>query len=301
VKRVGTLWRRTRAFARLSGLAAWHGFIEYTRGDSLTYAASIAYYALLSLFPLFMLGLALLGHVTADVGRRNALLDFVLRYFPTQFDFVTDQLDALRASHFPLGVVGTIALVWGGLGVFNAISTAVNYAWGVQEQRSFIKHRLFAFLMLVVAGLLLMLAVLLISATQLVRSSPYALVLVQFPGLRSLGSLTVRNATTLLFVVVVGFIFYFVPNAKVRFRDVWVGAVLTGLLWKAVLVGFSWYMTDMTRFARVNGSVAAVVLFLIWVYAQAVILLYGVQFTAAFARLRRGRSEALPAAPAPRA
>jgi membrane protein len=95
-------------------------------------------------------------------------------------------------------------------------------------------------------------------------------------------------------------VFYFVPNAKVRFRDVWVGAFITGMLWKGALEAFSWYMHDMTRFARVNGSIAAVVVFLVWVYVQAVILLYGVEFTAAYARLRRGRPDEVPAAATPR-
>jgi len=99
---------------------------------------------------------------------------------------------------------------------------------------------------------------------------------------------------------VVGLIYYFVPNAKVRFRDVWIGALLTGLLWKVTLEGFAWFMRDMSRFTRVNGSIAAVVVFLLWVYVQAVILLYGVEFTAAYARLLRGRPEDVPAAPAPR-
>ena len=120
--------------------------------------------------------------------------------------------------------------------------------------------------------------------------------LARFPGLLILRGLTVRNATTLLFIVVVGLIYYFVPNAKVRFRDVWIGALVTGLLWKGALEGFSWYMRDMTRFTRVNGSIAAVVVFLVWVYVQAVILLYGVEFTAAYARLRRGRPDEVPAA-----
>ena len=88
-----------------------------------------------------------------------------------------------------------------------------------------------------------------------------------------LRGLAVRHATTLLFIAVVGLIYYFVPNAKVRFRDVWIGALITGLLWKGALEGFSWYMRDMTRFTRVNGSIAAVVVFLVWVYMQAVILL----------------------------
>jgi membrane protein len=297
---VRAIGRRIRAVLVLTGMSSWRGFQGFYSSDNLTYAASIAYYALLSLFPFFLLAFALLGKATADANDRNAVLDFVLRYFPQQFEFITGQLDAFRTSRFTLGVGGTIALVWGALGVFGAISTAVNYAWGVEKQRSFWKHRLFSFVMLLVAGLILLIALLLVSATQMVGASWFAGVLVRFPGLSILRSFTVRYATTLLFIVVVGFVYYFVPNAKVRFRDVWVGAIVTGLLWKGALEGFSWYMHDMTRFTRVNGSIAAVIVFLVWVYIQAVILLYGVEFTAAYARLRRGRPEEIPAAPAPR-
>jgi len=113
-------------------MSSWRGFQGFYSSDNLTYAASIAYYALLSLFPFFLLAFALLGKATADANDRNAVLDFVLRYFPQQFEFITGQLDAFRTSRFTLGVGGTIALVWGALGVFGAISTAVNYAWGVE-------------------------------------------------------------------------------------------------------------------------------------------------------------------------
>jgi membrane protein len=255
---------------------------------------------LLSLFPFFLLALALLARVTADVNDRAAVLEFVLQYFPAQFEFITKQLDAFRGTALTLGVAGTAALMWGALGVFGAISTAVNYAWGVEKQRSFWKHKLFSFVMMLVAGLILLIALLLVSASQMVGASWFAGVLPRFPGLMVLRGFTVRHATTLLFIVVVGFIYYFVPNAKVRFRDVWIGAVVTGLLWKGALEGFSWYVRDMSRFTRVNGSIAAVVVFLVWVYIQAVILLYGVEFTAAYARLRRGRPDDVPAAPAPR-
>ena len=291
---------RARDIARLTGLSFWKGFQGFYDSDNLTYAASIAYYALLSLFPFFLLAFVLLGRSTADVNSRNTVLEFVLRYFPSQFGFITTQLDAFRVETVRVGVAGTFALVWGALGVFGAISTAVNYAWGVEKQRSFWKHKLFSFVMLLVAGLILLIALLLVSATHIVAASWFNEVLQRFSGLEVLRSITVRNATTLLFILVVGLIFYFVPNAKVRFRDVWVGALVTGLLWKGALEGFSWYMRDMTRFTRVNGSIAAVVVFLVWVYIQAVILLYGVEFTAAYARLRRGRPEDVPAAPTPR-
>jgi membrane protein len=291
---------RARDIARLTGLSFWRGFEGFYNSDDLTYAASIAYYALLSLFPFFLLAFALLGRSTADVNNRNEVLTFVLRYFPSQFDFITKQLDSFRGESVTIGVAGTIALVWGALGVFGAISTAVNYAWGVEKQRSFWKHKLVSFVMLLFAGLILIIALLLISATQVVGASWFAEVLKVFPGLHILRGFTIRHATTLLFIAVVGLIYYFVPNAKVRFRDVWIGAFITGMLWKGALEAFSWYMSDMTRFTRVNGSIAAVVVFLVWVYIQAVILLYGVEFTAAYARLRRGRPDEVPAAATPR-
>lgn len=296
----GAFLQRAGVVVRLTGQSFWRGFLGFYNSDDLTYAASIAYYALLSLFPFFLLALAMLARVTADVHDRAVVLEFVLQYFPAQFEFITKQLDAFRGTALSLGVAGTVALVWGALGVFGAISTAVNYAWGVEKQRSFWKHKLFSFVMMLVAGLILLIALLLVSASQMVGASWFAEVLSRFPGLVVLRGFTVRHATTLLFITVVGFIYYFVPNAKVRFRDVWIGAVVTGLLWKGVLEAFSWYMRDMSRFTRVNGSIAAVVVFLVWVYIQAVILLYGVEFTAAYARLRRGRPEDMPAAATPR-
>jgi len=299
VRRLGTTAQQAREIARLTGLSAWHGFLGFYRSDNLTYAASIAYYGLLSLFPFSMLALAVLGHATSDEAARSAVLDFVLRYFPSQFDFITQQLDSFRTSKVTFGVAGTLGLVWGALGIFGAISTAVNYAWHVEEVRSFWKHKLFSFLMLVVAGGMLLLALLLVSAASVVSAGWFAGVAEQFPGLLVLRGLTIRYASTALFIVVVGLVYYFVPNAKVRFRDVWIGALVTGLLWKVTIGGFSWFVSDMSRFTRVNGSIAAVVVFLVWVYLQAVILLYGVEFTAAYSRLRREPAEQVPAALAP--
>jgi len=300
VRALRAIARSASDIARLTGLSFWRGFLGFYNSDDLTYAASIAYYGLLSLFPVLLLGFALLGAATADMDSRNAVLSFVLQYFPSQFDFITRQLDEFRTHSVSLGVAGTLAVIWGGVGVFGAISTAVNYAWGVDKQRSFWKHKLYSFLMLAIAELVLLMALMLVSATEVAGAKWFAGVLAGFPGLLVLRGFTIRYATTLLFILVVGLVYYFVPNAKVRFRDVWIGALVTGLLWKGALEAFSWYVRDMSRFTRVNGSIAVVVVFLVWAYVQAVILLYGVEFTAAYARLRRGRPEEVPAAPAPR-
>jgi membrane protein len=284
--------KRVRDLARLTGMSAWQGALGFYESDNLTYAASIAYYALVSLFPFLLLAFGLLGRATADVDHRTAVLGFVLRYFPSQFDFITTQLDAFRAGGLTLGVAGSIGLAWGALGVFGAVTTAVNYAWGVEagHARSFWHQKLISFLMLLVAGLMLLVALLLVSASQVVGASWFAGVLAHFPGLDILRGLAVRSATTGLFILVVGLVYYFVPSATVRFRDVWVGAVVTGLLWKGALEAFSWYVRDMTRFTKINGSIAVVVVFLVWVYVQAAIFLYGAEFTAAYARLRREQS-----------
>jgi membrane protein len=153
--------------------------------------------------------------------------------------------------------------------------------------------------MLVASGVLLLVGLLLVTAINVAEAGWFAAVLARVPALLVLQSFAIKWASTVTFIFVIGLVFYFVPNAKVRFRDVWVGAVLTGLLWRGALAGFSIYVRDLSRFS-VHGSIAAVVVFLVWVYISAVILLYGVEVTAAYARLRRHRPEEIPAAPTPR-
>jgi membrane protein len=292
--------RRVRAELRLSGLAAWRGLVELVNGNDLTHAASIAYYALLSLFPFLLLAISLLGVVTADEADRIAVLSFVFRYFPTQLEFVTGQLDALREARLQLGVAGSLALIWGSLGVFGAVTSAVNEAWGVEKQRSFWKHRLVSFLMLVAAGGVMMLALLLVSLIQMAQATWFGGMLASFVWLTNLQSFAFRNLATMLLVVGVGLVFYFIPNAQIRFKDVWVGAVLTGLLWRLAFQAFAWYIQMNAGLQLIHGSIAAVVVFLLWIYVSSIILMYGVEFTATYARLRRRRPDELPAAPSPR-
>jgi YihY family inner membrane protein len=293
------LLARVRGEIRLTALAIWRGASGVYNSDDLTFAASIAYYALLSLFPFFLLLLSIVGGVTSSEADRELVFGFILRYFPRQFEFVTTQLRLMAESRVRLGVASSILMVWAAMGVFGAITSAVNHAWGVDRQPSYFKHKMISFVMLVMASLLLVVSLVLVSAINVVEASWFSAILERAPGLGVLQSYAVKSASTITFILVVGLVFYFVPNAKVRFRDVWVGAIVTGLLWRGALAGFSWYVRDLSRFS-VHGSIAAVVVFLFWVYISAVILLYGVEVTAANARIRRRRPEEIPAAPAPR-
>ena len=284
---------------RLFGLALGRGSKGIYLGNDLTFASSIAYYSLLSLFPFFLLALAILASVTTADTDRASVLGFVLRYFPQQFDFVRSQLDAMQQAGAKPGVLGSVLTVWAAMGVFGAVTSAVNHAWGVEKQPSYLKHKLISFIMLAAAGLLLLIGLVLVSAINVAEARWFAVVMSRAPGLVVLQGFALKSASTVIFIVIVGLVFYFVPNAAVRFRDVWVGAVMTGLLWRGALAGFSVYVRDMSRFS-VHGSIAAVVVFLIWIYISAVIFLFGAQVTAAYARLRRRRPDEIPAAPTPR-
>jgi membrane protein len=288
------------AEVRLVGLSIWRGSLGIYNSNDLTFASSIAYYALLSLFPFFLLVFSILGSVAGTESERAEILRFVLRYFPARFEFVNSQLDSMQAASVRLGVAGSVLMIWAAMGVFGAVTSAVNHAWGVEKQPSYFKHKLISLLMLTASGVLLLAGLLLVSAINVVEANWFAVVLERVPDLAKLQSFASKSASTIIFIFVVGLVFYFVPNAKVRFKDVWVGAVLTGLLWRLALTGFSWYVRDLSRFSDVHGSIAAVVVFLLWVYICAVIFLYGAEMTAAYARLRRHRPDEIPAAPTPR-
>ena len=252
---VWRFWRRALREAGVSGQAARRAAIGLVTGADLTHAASIAFYALLSLFPFVLLLFSLLGTLATDEGNRSRVVGFLLRYFPMRLEFLTDQVDALRTERLRIGVFGGLSLVWASLGFFSAVAGAVNAAWGVTRPQGFWRHRL--------ASLLMLLA---------------------------------RDIATVLLICATGWIFYLVPNTRVRFRDVWVGAILTGLLWRLALWTFGWYLSVDQALPMIHGSITAVIVFLLWIYVSAAIFMYGVQFTAAHARLRRQ----FPRGPRPR-
>lgn len=285
--RLRRLARQGRDGLALMGRAAWRGIIELAWGsDDLTHAAAIAYYALLSFLPFLLLSMSVLGAVPAGRELRVEVVEFVLRYFPAQPDFLANNVNVFWGTRIKLGIGGALGLLWASQGVFGAISTAVNHAWAVERPRSFWQHRWFSLLMMAAAGLMLFAALLLLSAAKVRGESWFTLLLARLPFLAGLSGFGSPLSAFLVFVLIVGLVFYFVPNTKVRFRDVWPGAVVTAILWRGAYEAFSWYVRSFAQ-ASVHGSIATVVWFLIWVYVSAVILLFGVEFTAAIPRIRR--------------
>jgi len=261
------------------------GTVEFYNSSNLTFASSIAYYTLLSIFPFLLLVLSLLSRLA--VTRSDTLLHLVESALPSNFEFVINQIHALGVAPLKLSVAGTLVTVWASMGVFGAITSAINHAWGVERNYGFFKHKLVAFTMLMASGLLLIVTLLTISAVQIVEAHWFAGVLARYPQLGALTGLVVKQSPLPMFAVIVGLVYYFIPNAKVRLRDVWFGAILAALLWRLAFAGFAWYVRDLSRFTVHGAAIAAVVVFLIWVYVSAVILLFGVEVTVSYARERR--------------
>ena len=269
-------------------LRAWRalrgGLIGFYNSNNMTFASSIAYYTLLSIFPFLLLVLSVLSRVAIASGSAGTnLLQLVGNALPSRFDFLITQLELLARAPLNLSLAGTLITLWASMGVFGAITSAVNHAWGVEKNYSFLKHKLVAFIMMLAAGLLAVVTLTLTSAAQVVEARWFSGVVGRFPELATLSSLLYRNLLTPLFILVVGLVYYYIPNTRVRLRDVWFGATVAGVLWRLAFAGFAWYVRDLSRFT-VHGSVAAVVIFLVWIYLSAVILLYGVEVTVAWSR-----------------
>jgi len=290
-----TRLRRRLARSAVIGLQAiWRGFVEFTRSENLTFAASIAYYSLLSIFPFSLLVLAALGWIR--VGTTGAsLLQLVMATMPAEVEFLV-RIETLSESAVQLGAAGTFLMLWASMGVFGALTSAINHAWGVEQPPGFFKHKLIAFTMLLAAGLLMVVTLLLLSAAQVVETSWFARMVGEWDWLEWVRGFLLRHLHIPMFTLVVGLIYYYVPNAKVRLRDAFMGALVAGVLWQIAFMIFAWYLRDLSRFTNTHGSIGAVIAFLVWIYASAVVLLYGAEVSAAFARLRKHLPQAAPAA-----
>jgi membrane protein len=131
---------------RIGLRAIWQGLVEFTKSENLTFAASIAYYSLLSIFPFSLLVLAVSGRI--QVGTSGAsLLQLFMAAMPAEVEFLV-RIETLSESAVQLGAAGMLLMMWASMGVFGALTSAINHAWGVEQPPGFFKHKLIAFVML---------------------------------------------------------------------------------------------------------------------------------------------------------
>lgn len=285
------LWRRMGRGVTLAWRATGRGVIEFYYSNNLTYASSIAYYSLLSFSPFMLMVVTIISRMAVGrAGNEKVLIDMVERALPRNFDFLSAQIVQLQRASVGLTIASAVVTIWASMGVFSALTAAVDHAWSTEQPRTYFRHQLTAFVMMATSFLVFALALLVVSAAQVSGTSGFASAQRWVPGLQQFAGLAAEYSLLPTVIVAMGLIFYYAPNTKTRLRDVWFGAALAGVLWRVALAGFSWYLRDVSRFS-LHGSLGTVVAFLVWVYLSAVILLYGVEVTACYARARKELAE----------
>ncbi|MGH2459179.1 MAG: YihY/virulence factor BrkB family protein [Chloroflexota bacterium] len=249
-------------------------------------AASIAYYTLLSIFPLILGLLALAGVFFSDPATRDRLVHGIASAFPGSETLILGTVDDVVRGKGPAGIVATLGLIWSASGVFGAMSTALNAIWRVPHQRNVILNALLAIGLVLAVGLVFVASLVLSTVLTVAAKLDVPLLSVsldQVPLLFPLLSLALPLAITF---AIFALIYRVVPNRYLGWRDVWPGAVLASALFEVSKQVFVVYLSEFAHLNAVYGSIGAVIALLIWSYYAAIVLLLGAELDAV---LWRGR------------
>ncbi len=254
-------------------------------------AASVAYYALFSLFPLLLGTIAILSIVFDQARVEQEIRAMTAQYLPGAEDLISENIEGALRIPGALGAVAAIGLVWSASAVFGGISRVLDRAWNVDETHAFHIIRFRSILMVVGVAALFSISIL---STTLLRTAEDITDITLF-GLGDVlasGARTVLQGTSLvgsfLFPLL---LFRFAPSQRAPWPEVLAGAALVGILFEVAKNGFLIYLSRFADFDRVYGSLSLVIALLLWTYISALILILGAEFGAAFGRWRNGTTQ----------
>lgn len=257
--------------------------------------AALAFYTLFSLAPVLIVTVSLAGVVFGDKAAQGEIVRQFQGLIGTQGAIAIETI--IQSTNRPaLGVFattfGVLAIFIGASGAFNELQDALDMIWKVDNRtKSFwtvtIKQRLLSLGLVLATGFLLLTSLVVtafLSATEKYISNllPKSLVL-----LESIYLVFSFCMITLLFAL----IFKFIPDTAIPFRDVWMGAAVTSILFTVgkVIIGFYLGHSALTS---AYGAAASLVIFLIWIYYSAQILLFGAELTHVYALKYGSRRDA---------
>lgn len=245
--------------------------------DLVMMAAAIAFFFLLAIIPLVLLGTSAVGFL---LGSSQAAVDQVVMGIRRIFPRVTAQeveaiLRPLVEKRELAGGLGILSFVWIGSLVFDMIALALTRLSRGRETRSFLRRRVLAILMVFASGSLFLLSLLAASAVALVQAVGGVLVqrlgvqawLPRFPGPAILPTLLVACTFVLMYRIA--------PARPIPWIPAAVGGCAAGLLWHLAKLAFNWYLTGYARADPILGVVGGVIGVLLWVFYSALILLLG--------------------------
>ena len=256
-------------------------FQEVQKDHLAAFAGNLTYKLFFALFPFFTLLLTLLGLFNA-----TSLLDNLLGQAQAVLpsgagNFVQGQLLAIAQNKAggALGVGAVVSILlalWGVSGAFRSIMEAMNVMYEIEEERPIWKRYLISVLLsLGVAFLLLAALGLVVFGTDLAGA---------IAGATSLGSVfewvwSIVQWPVLLFFVVLAFalIYYYAPDVEQRFKWISPGSVLAVVMWLVFSLAFSLYVDKAGSYNAIYGSLAGIIILLLYVYYSSFIMLVGAQ------------------------
>jgi membrane protein len=254
-------------------------------------AATISYYALFSIFPLLLLAISAAGFALTYTGAAEAVLNYATSLIPQFSEEIRTNVEAIARDRTSVGIIGLLALLWAGTYVFEAIEYALNRVWKVPVGRHFILSKMLS-IAGVVAVILVLLATSLISAGYQAFQAYWLSAFEATPPLAALRAASVLLGMAITFAALL-IIYKVVPNLKLTFKDVWVGAVFSTIAWELAKRLFVVYTSRAARFEAVYGSVGVIIGVLVWLYISGIILVFGAEINAALKARRTSHIKAV--------
>jgi len=257
-------------------------------------AAALAYYTALSIAPLLVIVIAIAGLVFGADAARGAIMDQLGGLVGSE-SAATIQSMVESAARPRTGVLatifGVIVLLFGATGVFGELQESMNTIWEVQPKPgrglwTFIRQRFLSLSMVVGIAFLLLVALVVNAGLAALGSRLNEVV----PGMPIVWQVVGWVVTFLVISGLFAMIFKVLPDVKIRFRDVWIGAMITAAFFMVgkLLLGLYIAKADV---ASSYGAAGSVVVMLLWIYYSAQIFFFGAEFTQAYARMHGSRME----------
>jgi membrane protein len=268
-------------------------FTEWNADNAPRLGAALAYYTVFSIAPLLVIAIGVAGLVFGEDTARRRLLDQLRDLIdPSSLQAIEEMLKHADTAGRGVvhTVVGGVILLFGALGVFVELTSALNTVWKVQPQPGLgllrlVKERALSFAMVLVIGLLL-LASLVISAV--LSALGQWLTSFQLPGGNTLWQDVNVAVSFCLITLLFAVIYKVLPDVHIAWRDVWTGAVVTALLFTAGKQLLGLYLGH-ANVVSAYGAAGSLVVLLVWVYYSAQVFLFGAEFTRVYARWRGTR------------
>lgn len=277
---VGSLdrWSMRHRLPRISRRAI-SGFLAH---EALQYAGSMAYFGVLSIFQLLILGIVVGSFFLGEGEARDFVIEQVRAGTPLDAETIGGVIDSAIESRGTMTIIGFGFLLWSGLGIFSALSSGISRAFDNTPPRGFLRERLVGLLLMAVTGVLAASSLVIGIVTGVLQQAADD-VLSSVPG----GGTAVWLIGLLLpiFLIFLAFwvIYRVVPNRPVTWGEVLPGAVVAALLWTVLRFSFTWYATSVANYESAFGPLSTGITLLVFLYFASVIVLLGAEFARASA------------------